>query len=551
MKPRLLLAVAFCFAWNICTGQNAVVAPYILTPPAPATPRINGADVFGVRPGSPLLYTIPATGERPMEFSIKDLPPGLALYKPSTIYEGMAGLLYLNPTNGQITGKFWNKGEFTVTLVAKNSLGTAEKKFRIVCGDQIALTPPMGWNSWNCFAGAVSEERVKSAADAMVKSGLINHGWTYINVDDFWQNNRDWGDPTLRGPFRDPQGVIVPNARFPDMKGMADHIHSLGLKAGLYSSPGPWTCGGGAGSFQHEQQDAETYAKWGFDYLKYDWCSYGSVISGGVTNFMTIGSNGSPWQQGAAAVYPYQIMGKFLREQNRDIVFSLCQYGMDDVWKWGGPVHGNSWRTSYDITDNWKSMSSIGFNQDRCAPYAKPGNWNDPDMLIVGQVGWGNLHPTGLTPDEQYTHISLWCLLSAPLLIGCDMQKLDAFTLNLLSNDEVLALDQDALGKQATCVLTNGDVRVFEKELEDGGRALGFFNLGSARVNLNFNQLAQIGFSGKLHVRDLWRNADLRFQFSPPNGSSQWPSATLAANGILPLTIPAHGVALYKLTAAK
>ena len=151
-------------------------------------------------------------------------------------------------------------------------------------GDQIALTPPMGWNSWNCFAGAVSEDRVKSAADAMVKSGLINHGWTYINVDDYWQNHRDSKDPTLRGPFRDKHGYIVPNSRFPDMKGMADYIHALGLKAGLYSSPGPWTCGGCAGSWQHEQQDAQTYAKWGFDYLKYDWCSYGNIASGEVTN---------------------------------------------------------------------------------------------------------------------------------------------------------------------------------------------------------------------------------------------------------------------------
>ncbi len=248
------------------TGEPALVpvAPYILTPAAPATPRINGANVFGVRPGSPFMFTIPATGERPMTFSAQNLPHGLKL----------------DPQTGRITGALSAKGEFTVTLRAKNSLGAAEKKFRIICGDQIALTPPMGWNSWNCFAGAVSAEHVKSAADAMVKSGLINHGWTYINVDDFWQNHRDSRDPTLHGPFRDAQGVIVPNSRFPDMKGLADYIHNLGLKAGLYSSPGPWTCGGCAASWQHEQQDAQTYAKWGFDYLKYDWCSYGDIAAG-------------------------------------------------------------------------------------------------------------------------------------------------------------------------------------------------------------------------------------------------------------------------------
>jgi alpha-galactosidase len=317
---------------------------------------------------------------------------------------------------------------------------------------------------------------------------------------------------------------------------MADYIHNLGLKAGLYSSPGPWTCGGCAASWQHEEQDAQTYATWGFDYLKYDWCSYGSIASGQMTNVMNIPLWGKTSTNDAGAIYPYKVMGDFLREQKRDIVFSLCQYGDADVWKWGGSVNGNSWRTTGDIRDTWTSMSKIGFNQDKAEPFAKPGNWNDPDMLVVGQVGWGNLHPSRLTPDEQYTHISLWCLLSAPLLIGCDMTKFDDFTLNLLENDEVLALDQDALGKSATCVLTNVDVRVFEKQLEDGGRALGFFNLGSAPASLDFHQLAQIGFTGTQHVRDLWRQKDL---------------TDMDANGVLTMTIPVHGVMLYKLTAAK
>ena len=252
--------------------QNAPAAPYILTPPAPATPRINGPDVFGVRPGSPFLYTIPATGDRPMTFSARNLPAGLKLDSKTGRITGSLPKAMPTPANAK-GGYFLShpvqvSGTYVVTLVAQNSLGTAEKKFRIVVGDQIALTPQMGWNSWNCFAGAVSEERVKSAADAMVKSGLINHGWTYINVDDYWQNHRNSKDPTLRGPFRDTNGVIVPNSRFPDMKGMADYIHGLGLKAGLYSSPGPWTCGNCAASWQHEEQDAQTYAKWGFDYLK-------------------------------------------------------------------------------------------------------------------------------------------------------------------------------------------------------------------------------------------------------------------------------------------
>ena len=500
------------------------VAPYILTPAAPPQPRINGASVFGVRPGSPFLFTIPATGERPMTFSAQHLPKGLRL----------------DPATGSITGHLDKPGEFQVTLRAKNGLGQAEKPFRIVCGDQIALTPPMGWNSWNCFAHAVTEERVKHAAEVMVKSGLINHGWTYINVDDFWQNHRDSKDPTLQGPFRDTKGFVVPNARFPDMKGMADYIHGLGLKAGLYSSPGPWTCGGCTGSWRHEEQDAQTYARWGFDYLKYDWCSYGSIADGkdpdakGIPSY----SEGRGKNDVEVARYPYEVMGKYLRAQRRDIVYSLCQYGMADVWNWGGSVSGNCWRTTGDIIDTWRSMSGIGFKQDKAAPWARPGNWNDPDMLIVGQVGWGNLQPTRLTEDEQYTHISLWCLLSAPLLIGCDMEKLDDFTLNLLGNDEVIAVDQDALGRSATCVWTNSaNVRLYAKPLEDGGRAAGFFNLGAKPVTLEFHDFAAAGVSGRQQPRDLWRQQDLPI-VNP-------------ASDTLSLTIPAHGVALYKFSAAK
>jgi alpha-galactosidase len=273
--------------------------------------------------------------------------------------------------------------------------------------------------------------------------------------------------------------------------------------------------------------------------LKYDWCSYGDIAAGkdpsakGIPLWNVDGNNMSD----AGAVYPYQVMGDFLREQKRDIVFSLCQYGMADVWKWGGLVNGNSWRTTGDIVDTWQSMSGIGFNQGKAAPCAKPGNWNDPDMLVVGQVGWGNLHPSRLSPDEQYTHISLWCLLSAPLLIGCDMTKLDAFTLNLLENDEVLALDQDPLGREAVCVATNGEIRIYKKDLEDGGTAVGFFNLGLEPAQLSFDDFGKLGLTGRQHVRDLWRQMDL--------------ADVDTVSGNLPLTIPAHGVVLCKFTKAK
>lgn len=397
----------------------------------------------------------------------------------------------------------------------------------------------MGWNSWNCFADQVSAEKVKRAAKAMVQSGLINHGWTYINIDDFWQNNRDSKDPSLRGKLRDEAGNIVPNVRFPDMKALADTIHSLGLKAGLYSSPGPWTCGGCVGSYGYEKPDAQNYAKWGFDYLKYDWCSYGNVIDGmpGNDPYKVSSLSYKGGDQLQTAIKPYQLMGEALKQQPRDIVYSLCQYGMSDVWKWGDSVGGTCWRTTNDITDTWASVKSIALAQDKTAEGAKPGNWSDPDMLVVGTVGWGNPHPSKLRPDEQYLHFSLWSLFAAPLLIGCDMEKLDDFTMNLLTNDEVIAIDQDPLGKQATCVHTIGDLRIYVKELEDGSRAVGFCNFGLNITNISFHDFDKLGIKGRYNVRDVWRQKNVMVMDSRKDK--------------LPLRVPAHGVLLYKFTAVK
>ena len=505
------------------TYSPVATEPYILTPASPAEPKITGAKVFGVRPGSPFQYLLTATGDRPMIFSASGLPKELKI----------------NTQTGIITGKLSKAGTYNVTLEAKNAKGMTQKKLRVECGDRIALTPTMGWNSWNCFANEVSADRVKRAANAMVKSGLINHGWTYINIDDFWQNNRDSKDRSLRGKLRDEAGNIVPNSRFGDMKGLADYVHSLGLKIGLYSSPGPWTCGGCVGSYGYEKQDAESYAKWGFDYLKYDWCSYGGVIDGMPDNDPYKISSLS-YQGGGelnTAIKPYKIMGEYLRKQPRDIVYSLCQYGMSDVWKWGDSVSGNCWRTTNDITDTWASVKSIALDQDKSAAWVKPGNWNDPDMLVVGTVGWGNPHKSKLKPDEQYLHISLWSLFSAPLLIGCDMEKLDDFTLNLLTNDEVIDINQDPLGKQATCIQTIGGLRIYVKELEDGSRAVGFCNFGLDIVDLSYKDFDKLGFNGQFKVRDLWRQKDI--------------ANIETKTGQLALKVPVHGVLLYKFTSVK
>ena len=505
------------------TYSPVATEPYILTPAPKAEPKITGAKVFGVRPGSPFQFLVTATGDRPMTFSATGLPKELKI----------------NTQTGLITGKLTKVGTYVVTLEAKNAKGRFQRKLRIECGDRIALTPPMGWNSWNCFAQEVSADKVKRAANAMVKSGLINHGWTYINIDDFWENNRDSKDQSLRGKFRDEAGNIVPNSRFVDMKGLADYVHGLGLKIGLYSSPGPWTCGGCVGSYGYEKPDAESYAKWGFDYLKYDWCSYGNVINGLPDNdpykVSSLSYNGG--SELNTAIKPFKVMGEFLRQQPRDIVFSVCQYGMSDVWKWGGSVGGNSWRTTNDITDTWVSVKNIVLDQDKSAAYAKPGNWNDPDMLVVGHVGWGNPHPSKLKPDEQYLHISLWSLFAAPLLIGCDMEKLDDFTLNLLTNDEVIEINQDPLGKQATCIQTIGDLRIYVKELEDGSKAVGFCNFGTDIIELSYKDFDKLGINGRFKVRDLWRQKDI--------------SNIETKTDQLALKVPVHGVLLYKFISTK
>jgi alpha-galactosidase len=352
---------------------------------------------------------------------------------------------------------------------------------------------------------------VRAAADAMVASGLINHGWTYINIDDCWEAGRSIQSG------RDEQGAVLSNRKFPDMKALTAYVHGKGLKIGLYSSPGPRTCAGYTGSYQHELADARRYAEWGFDYLKYDWCSYGDIAP-------------QPPDH-AALLKPYQVMRAALDQVPRDIVFSLCQYGMGNVWEWGAEVGGNCWRTTGDITDTWSSLSGIGFGQAGHEKFAGPGHWNDPDMLVVGFVGWSaSVRPTHLRPNEQFTHISLWCLLCSPLLIGCDMTKLDDFTLGLLTNDEVLEVSQDPLGRQAGRVAKDGAIEIWAKDLEDGSKAVGLFNRSQDETTATL-KWSDVGLTGPRVVRDLWRQQDLGTfsdQFQAP--------------------VPRHGVVLVKLS---
>ncbi|MCX7010835.1 MAG: putative Ig domain-containing protein, partial [Kiritimatiellaeota bacterium] len=337
------------------------------TPPAPAAPRINGPRVYGVRPGHPFLYRIPCTGERPIKFSAQHLPAGLLL----------------DESTGIVTGNVTDRAHraYEVVLRAENQHGKAERTFKIAVGDTLALTPPMGWNHWYTHYNRISDALMRQAADVMVSSGMADAGYQYVNIDDCWMNAKGLSkyqtDEKRVGPVRDANGNIVPNAYFPDMKALTDYVHSKGLKAGTYTSPGESTCAGFGGALGHEAQDAKQFAEWGFDFLKYDWCSYGRV-AGKKPDLATMQK-------------PYRLMGDLLKQQNRDIVFNLCQYGMGDVWgdvwKWGAEVGGHCWRTAGDLGFELNRVFEVALKNAEHREWSKPGSWNDPDYIQIGMIG--------------------------------------------------------------------------------------------------------------------------------------------------------------------
>ena len=474
----------------------------ILTPPERKAPRINTPVVYGVRPGHELIFRVPVSGERPMKLAVMGLEklPGKAL-----CFDAEKQILH---------GTIPETGEYALAVAAENAHGKAEKPFTLVVGEKIALTPPMGWNSWNYVYDRVSDATVRRQAEAMVSRGLADHGYQFVNIDDFWQRNngkRGKGYPELNGPERADDGTILPNAKFPDMKALADYVHGMGLKIGLYSSPGPHTCGGCTGSYGFEEKDAKTWADWGYDYVKYDWCSYGGVkFEGSADEKMK---------------HPYRLMGDILKKADRDIVFSLCQYGMHEVWKWGASVGGNCWRTTGDVYDDWNVVAPAIGRQARIGRHSAPGAWNDPDMLVVKPT----LKQTRLTPNEQYSHISMWAMVASPLMIGCDMAALDEFTYALLTNDEVIEIDQDPLGRGAELVGTVGVVEVWTRPLADGGWALALFNPSAVDQEVECD-LTSFGLPVGRAPRDVWRQTTLPV----PDG------------GKLKATVYGHATNLYR-----
>jgi alpha-galactosidase len=363
-------------------------------------------------------------------------------------------------------------------------------KLHKVPDNGLVRTPPMGWNSWNKFAGRVTADDVRGMADAMASNGMKDAGYVYINIDDTWEGERD------------AQGNIQTNKKFPDMKALADYVHGKGLKLGIYSSPGPNTCAGYEGTYGHEEQDARTYAAWGIDYLKYDWC--------GARNLFT--------DEDMQAVY--QKMGDALRAAGRPIVYSLCQYGRADVWNWGPEVGGNLWRTTGDIRDAWDSMARIGFGQGDLAPYASPGHFNDPDMLEIGNGG--------MNEEEYRTHMSLWSMLAAPLLAGNDLRRMTPAIAAILTNREAIAIDQDPAGHQGHRASQNGEQEIWIRPLADGSTAVALFNRAAAEAKIAV-KWADLGLSAQPHVRDLWLHRDV------------------AAGAEYSASVPAHGVVLLRV----
>ena len=356
-------------------------------------------------------------------------------------------------------------------------------------GSSLAQTPPMGWNSWNKFACNVSEQLIRETADAMVSSGMQAAGYQYVNIDDCWQVSRD------------AQGTIVADAaRFPSgIKALADYVHGKGLKLGVYTDAGTLTCEKRPGSLGHELQDAKTYAAWGVDYVKIDWCH----------------------AEGLDPEVQYTKFRDALAQAGRPIVFSICNWGVKAPWTWG-PATGNLWRTTGDIKDTWDRMSVIGFSQNGLEKFAGPGHWNDPDMLEVGNGG--------MKPDEYRVHMALWALLAAPLLSGNDLRNMTSETKKMLTNSEVIAVDQDAKGVQGHRVWDEGPLEIWAKSLADGSSAVGLFNRGESelKITLDFKTL---GINGRAKLRDLWQHKDVG-----------------VADDSYTAAVPKHGVVLLKVS---
>ena len=384
----------------------------------------------------------------------------------------------------------------------------ATSTFNASAQSQVALTPPMGWNSWNYFAEKVTDKDIRDSADQIVANGMKDAGYIYVNIDDTWEGERD------------ASGVLHTNSKFPDMKALADYVHSKGLKIGIYSGPGTKTCGGFPASLGHEEQDAKMYADWGIDYLKYDLCSF-------MPDVMEKQAPSDKAAQMRLMVAAYDKMAKALKATGRPIVFSLCQYGWDAPWEWAPALGGNLWRTTDDINPTWDRIYAILEQQDSLAKYAGPGHWNDPDMLEVGNGK--------LTIEENRAHFALWAILAAPLLAGNDLPHMTPEVNAILTNRDVIAVNQDKLGKQGTRAYSDGEVEVWTRHLSGGAVAVAVLAAGDSRYSTHpFHlDLAWLGLHGPQEAKDLWTGK------------------MVTLSGHMPIEITTHDAMIYRIASPK
>lgn len=366
----------------------------------------------------------------------------------------------------------------------------------------LAQTPPMGWSTWNHYAHAISDKLIREQADAMAASGMKDAGYVYVHIDGGWEGQRD------------AKGVLHPLPTFPDMKALGEYIHSKGLKFALYSGPGPVTCAGAEASYGHEEQDAQMFADWGVDYLKYDLCSFRLI--------MQRDAGGDVTKSEAMMRDAYDKMHRAILKTGRPMVFSMCQYGLGSVWEWGAQVGGNMWRTSNDINDTYERMMSIADRQAGLSRYAGPGHWNDPDFLEVGNGG--------MKFEEEKTHFSLWALMAAPLMAGNDLTSMSEQTRSILTNKEVIAVDQDALGKAGERVRQAGPLEVWAKPLHGGDVAVGLVNQLESPTHMTL-RLSDAGVKGEAKARDLWAHRELG-----------------VVRDSYKAEVPAHGIVLLRLS---
>lgn len=521
-KVKNIFYFFFCLFLITIQAQNK--DKRILTPKPAKHPKVNAVRVFGVRPNNEFFYKIPATGETPIIYGVENLPAGLIV----------------NPKNGVITGVLREKGEYNVTLKATNKFGSDIREMKIKVGDKICLTPPMGWNSWYTWSESVDDDKIRKAADAFEKLGLINYGWNYINIDDCWQGKREGENLALQA-----------NEKFPNMKNLADYVHGLGMKIGIYTTP--WvnsyagfrggTCDNIEGNYDvfaipkedrkqefqiagsypgvHRKNlsrigeywfldvDAKQIADWGFDFVKVDW---------------------KPND-----IHTTKRFNGDLLNSGRDIVLSISN-NAPIVNAEGLATYSNLWRTTTDIEDNWEKIIDIVDKQFEWRTYTGPGHWADPDMLQIGNFGTPNTFvnktvPSRLTADEQYSQVSFWALQAAPLILSCNLDEMDEFTLSLITNNEVIDIDQDPLGISADKFwLKSNDIRVMYKALFDGSIAVGVFNTTDAIKDYTLD-LNEFHFQKKYKIRDVWRQINLgEFKDS------------------VKLTVNPHGVILLKLS---